>query len=104
MRVGELLKLENYFSLAENLIDEVIEIAKVEGIKNLENYKKEVFDSIKLISENGTTSMYQDIMAKRKTEVNIFSGEIIRLGKKYNILTPYNLEMYNKIKDKEKDF
>ena len=48
--------------------------------------------------------MYQDVIAKRKTEVDIFSGEIIKLGKKYGIETPHNKDIYNKIKDIEKDF
>ena len=48
--------------------------------------------------------MYQDILAKRKTEVDIFSGEIINLGKKYKIKTPVNIEIFNKIKEIEKDF
>ena len=74
------------------------------GINNLENYEQEVLQSAQLISDDGKTSMYQDILAKRKTEVDIFSGEIINLGKKYKIETPVNLEIFNKIKEIEKDF
>ena len=48
--------------------------------------------------------MYQDVILKKKTEVDIFSGEIIRLGKEFGIKTPYNTDIYNKIKDIEKEF
>ncbi len=102
--VGELRSREDYLPLAKNLLKEVLEVAKAHGISNLGNFEKEVLESIYLIADDGKTSMYQDIIAKRKTEVDIFSGEIIRLGKKYGIKTPYNEDVYNKIKLKEASF
>jgi 2-dehydropantoate 2-reductase len=41
--------------------------------------------------------MLQDVMAKKNTEVDIFAGKIIELGKKYNIPTPENSAIYEKI-------
>ena len=38
--------------------------------------------------------------AKRGTEIEIFAGEIIKLGQKHNIPTPLNREIYNKIKQR----
>lgn len=102
--VGELRKNPEYLPLAKNLLKEVKEIAKAHGIKNLENYEQKVLESANLIADNGKTSMYQDILARKKTEVDIFSGEIIRLGNKYGIKTPYNEEIYSKIKLLEKEF
>lgn len=104
LTVGELRSREDYLPLAKNLLREVFEVAKALGINNLETYEQEVLESIYLIADYGKTSMYQDIIAKRKTEVDIFSGEIIRLGKKYGIKTPYNEDVYNKIKLKEASF
>lgn len=102
--VGELRKKQEYPKLAQNLLKEIKIIANLHGINNLENYEQEVLQSAQLISDDGKTSMYQDILAKRKTEVDIFSGEIINLGKKYKVETPINLEIFNKIKEIEKDF
>ena len=45
--------------------------------------------------------MYQDILAKRPTEVDIFAGEIIRLGEKHGIKTPCNQVLYDLIKIEE---
>ena len=53
--------------------------------------------------DEGKTSMLQDILAKRPTEIDIFAGEIINLGKKYGINTPYNSVLYDLIKIKEED-
>ena len=104
MTVGELRNQKDFYSLAKHLLSEVKSIANAIGIKNIENYESEVFDSIKLIADDGKTSMLQDVLAKRKTEVEIFSGEIIRLGEIYGVKTPYNKEIYNKIKLIERDF
>lgn len=52
----------------------------------------------------GMTSMVQDMRSKRKTEVDIFSGAVIRLGKEYDIPTPVNEFLYYGIKDKEAKF
>jgi len=38
----------------------------------------------------GKTSMLQDIEAGRKSEVDLFAGTVVQLGKKYNISTPVN--------------
>lgn len=43
---------------------------------------------------SGKTSMLQDIEAGRKSEVELFAGTVIRLGKKYNVMTPVNEILY----------
>lgn len=102
--VGELRKRNDYLPLTKNLLKEVQEVAQAFGIMTLDKYELEVLNAANLIADDGKTSMYQDIIAKRKTEVDIFSGEIIRLGKEFGIKTPYNTDIYNKIKDIEKEF
>ena len=42
--------------------------------------------------------MLQDIEAGRPTEVDIFGGKVIELGKKHNLPTPFNELLYNAIK------
>jgi 2-dehydropantoate 2-reductase len=50
------------------------------------------------LSPDGKTSMLQDVEAKRKTEVEMFSGKMIELGKSYGIPTPVNQTLYRIIK------
>ena len=45
--------------------------------------------------------MLQDVLANKKTEVDIFAGEIIKLGKELGVATPYNQVLYDLIKIKE---
>lgn len=50
------------------------------------------------------TSMLQDILAGRPTEVDYISGDIIRLSRKWNCPCPINLTMYYLIKAREKTY
>jgi 2-dehydropantoate 2-reductase len=52
-------------------------------------------------SPNSKTSMLQDVEAKRKTEVDYFSGTVMEMGKKLNIPTPVNHVLYCIIKSFE---
>jgi len=38
--------------------------------------------------------MLQDVEAKRKTEVEIFAGKVMELGKQYAVPTPVNETLY----------
>jgi 2-dehydropantoate 2-reductase len=104
LTVGELRNRTDFSTISERLINEILEVAKSEKIGNLEKYRDDVLSSINLIADDGRTSMLQDILAKRKTEIDIFSGEIINRATKHNILTPENIKLYNKIKEIEKDY
>jgi len=87
---GEALKNEKFMKLAEEVIKEVQQIARAENVKNTENLLKDTIEALHTMLPEGKTSMLQDIEAGRKTEINIFAGRIIQLGKKHSIPTPYN--------------
>ena len=85
----------------KQLIWEVKILADKEGINNPQ---KLYDDTIKFLIEDfedATPSMLQDIRTGRKTEVDIFAGEVIRLGNKHNIKTPCNEKIYRKINEIE---
>lgn len=103
MTFGEMQTNQEFVNLAKKLIREVKSVAEKKGINNLENLEEDTIKAIKGMICGGKTSMLQDILAKRKTEVDIFAGEIIRLGKLYNIPTPYNNALYDLIKIKEEE-
>jgi 2-dehydropantoate 2-reductase len=91
------------FNSFSNLILEIKQIAEKKGVKNLKNFETDALKSLDKMCDEGITSMHQDILAKRKTEIDIFAGEIIKLGKKYGVATPYNQVLHDLIKIKEED-
>ena len=47
------------------------------------------------------SSMWEDLKNFKITEIDYITGEILSLGKKYNIHTPYNSLIYDLVKDAE---
>lgn len=68
--------------------DEVIAVAKAEGIALNREHMEANIKIMDTIDPRGKTSMYQDIEAKRKTENDWFCGTVVELGKKHGIPTP----------------
>jgi 2-dehydropantoate 2-reductase len=83
---------------------EVISISQKEGVPQTEEDLHYWINVIKALHPDGKPSMAQDIDAKRPTEVELFSGTVIRLGKKHRIPTPVNQFLYDRIKAMEKEF
>lgn len=99
------MKHNPYFKdLAQKLINETKQIAKASGVQNLENFETEALAALDLMCDEGKSSMLQDILSGRKTEVDIFAGEIIKRGEKLGIPTPYNQIIYDMIKINEYRF
>ena len=80
---------------------EVITVAQREGIKLTEADFEGCVKVLRGLSPEGLPSMRQDAMAKRKSEVELFAGTIIRLGAKHNVPTPINQRYYDIIKAME---
>jgi 2-dehydropantoate 2-reductase len=50
------------------------------------------------LNPKGKPSMRQDMEARRYSEVELFAGEVLKMGKKYGISTPVNKMLYDRIK------
>jgi len=84
--------------LTESAMREVMTIAKEAGVHLSEKDIESWNSFLSTLSPQGKTSMLQDVEAKRKTEVEMFAGKVIELGKKYGIQTPINQTFYRLIK------
>jgi 2-dehydropantoate 2-reductase len=79
-------------------MEEAIAIAQPAGIHLSEADITNWNSFLNSLSPDGKTSMLQDIEARRKTEVEMFAGKVIELGKEYGIPTPINQTLYRIIK------
>lgn len=73
---------------------EVIAIARAEGVTLTEEDIASVYATMDALNPDGKTSMCQDVEAGRKTEVEIFSGAVIELGRKHGIAVPVNETLF----------
>lgn len=90
MTFGDMFENTHFMKFAENIMREVQSVAKAEGVLNTETMVDEALKHLKTMTPDGKTSMLQDVEAGRKTEVDMFAGTVIQLGKKHGISTPYN--------------
>ena len=94
MTFGEMNTNDKFLELAKKLMQEVQAVAKAEGVKNTDIMIDEAMSGLSKMIPDGKTSMFQDVLAGRKTEVEMFAGTMIEFGKKHNIPVPYNKFMY----------
>jgi len=74
----------------EALMKEVIALTEVMDVNLTNRDIEEWYSFLKVLSPQGKTSMLQDIEAGRKTEVEIFGGKVVELGKTHGVTTPVN--------------
>ncbi|MBI9049741.1 MAG: 2-dehydropantoate 2-reductase [Anaerolineaceae bacterium] len=91
-------------ALMEALMLEVIALAKASNINLTEDDLTGWYPIMHTLSPEGKTSMLQDVEAKRKTEVEMFSGKVVSLGKELGIPTPVNQTIFQIIHVLEQNY
>jgi len=83
---------------------EVIALSKEVGINLTEADLTYWITILDKLNPEGKPSMAQDVEAKRYSEVELFSGTVLRLGEKYGVSTPVNKALYERIKAIESEY
>jgi 2-dehydropantoate 2-reductase len=69
---------------------EVVALSAREGVALSAEDVERIFPILAALAPGGKTSMLQDVEAGRKTEVDIFAGAVVALGRRHGIPTPVN--------------
>ena len=99
---GEKGEIPEACTIIEKAMREVVAVANAEGIDLGDKDIEETFKTVNLLNPAGYTSMCQDILAGRKTEVEMFSLALMELAKKHGISVPVNETLYLQIRTLEK--
>ena len=92
---GDLSKMPN---LIRSIVHELVLVANKEGLHYNETETfNNVLSIIKASAEN-KSSMLQDILKGRKTEIDFLNGKAVKLAEKYKIDAPINKTLVNMIK------
>ena len=75
----------------------MIAIAQKKGINLSDRDLEERIGIVRKLLPQGKPSTLQDIEAGRKTEVETFAGDVIRMGREVGVATPYNEIFYHMI-------
>ena len=90
--------------LMESAMREVMALAAKANIRLTEEDIQNWYRVLSGLSPQGKTSMLQDVEAGRKTEVEMFAGKVIELGRRYNVPTPVNQQLFETIKQIEASY
>lgn len=95
---GKLLQSSYALSLMQNLVYEAIDVAKELGL----NFDKEsTLEKVKIVAKNtynNKSSMLQDILNGRETEIDKINGAVVSIGEKTGKRTPFNKAIVTLIK------
>lgn len=87
--------------LMKSAMNEVIQLAEKEHIDLTKKDLDEYVALIDTLNPDGMPSMRQDGLAGRKTEVELFSGTVIRKARKYGLPVPVNQKLYDTVRKME---
>ena len=81
--VSDLLK-----TVRRAIVRECVEVGKAEGITFPKDLEQKIDE--KISSYANFSSMHQDVMKGKKTEIDFLNGKVVELGRKHDIPTPVN--------------
>ncbi len=94
---GEFQRSGGARELMESAMREAIMIADREGVALSESDIDAWEVVLAGLNPEGKTSMLQDVEAGRKTEVEMFAGRVIELGRRHEVPTPVNKKLFEMI-------
>ena len=101
---GKSCEINEAHILIEKAMREVIAVANAEGINLNEDDMDNAFNVTNTLNPEGTTSMCQDVIAERKTEVEMFSLSLMEMAKKHALSVPVNETLYLQLKTIEERY
>jgi len=100
LNMGQMLESEEALRRASMLMGEFEDVAAAEGV----TFDYSLMDALRGNWKNSTffPSMWQDLHAGRRTEIDAINGAVSALGRKHGIATPYNDEIVAQVRALEK--
>jgi len=91
-------------AVANGIIKEAVAVAQAEGLDISEKEGRECLDKVIASNQANKSSMCNDILAKRRSEIDYINGRILALAEKHGIEVPLNRTMTFCVKGIESHF
>lgn len=101
---GRLLEFDGTRTVMKKAVAEAVKVAKRKRIKLAYDDPIQKAELVCKATEKNISSMLQDVLTKRKTEIDFINGAIVRQGANYNIPTPINEALASLIKTIEASY
>jgi len=101
---GRLLDYEETRSIMKQAVSEAIKVAKRKRIKLIYDDPIQKVESVCKHTAKNVSSMLQDVLNKKKTEIDFINGAIVRQAKNLGIATPVNEMLTSLVKTIEASY
>ncbi|MDB4349353.1 2-dehydropantoate 2-reductase [Omnitrophica bacterium] len=101
---GRLLDYDGTRAVMKRLVSEAVKVVKRKRVKLIYDDPIQKVELVCKATAKNVSSMLQDVLRKRKTEIDFINGAIVRQGANYNIPTPANETLTNLIKTIETSY
>lgn len=95
-------RIEEACDAMECIMQEIVQLANAAGVPLSQQDIRDLDGIFMGYSSEGMCSMAQDVVSGKQTEIDIFMGEALQLGRKYNIPTPVCRFVYDIVKSLDK--
>lgn len=95
---GKLIEYDMTREIMRDAVQEAVRVIKRKRIKLAYDDPIQKVESVARATAANVSSMLQDILNKKKTEIDFINGAIVRQGKSCNIPTPVNSVLTNLVK------
>lgn len=104
LRNGELLDHPETLELMESAVLEAARVAEARGIQLPQEDPAAHTKEVAKLTSHNRSSMLQDVLARRRTEIDALNGAIVREGEALGIKTPINKVLTNLVRMLEKAY
>ena len=101
---GMLLEREECRQVMRSAVQEVVKVVKRKRIKLLYDDPIQKVESVCKLTSHNVSSMLQDVLAGKRTEIDFINGAVVRQAKALNIPTPVNETLTNIVKIIESNY
>jgi 2-dehydropantoate 2-reductase len=96
--MGEILECEETRNLLKGTMQEVEAVARANGASLPEGCVDQSMDFFSSMEPSIRGSMYYDLAAGRRLELDVLNGTVVCLGREHGIPTPFNFAIYAALK------
>ena len=98
VKVKGILEDRMKFETFCNVVKECEEVGRTKGINLSKDIYENSINALRNLSRKSISSMHRDVVSGKKFELELFCGDLCRMGKDVGVPTPYTQKAYDKLK------
>jgi 2-dehydropantoate 2-reductase len=100
-RFGELFGSANSRALLREAMGEVVAVARARGIGLSDEDAEKALAFLEKLPSDGTSSLQRDLEAGRPSEIEAWTGAVVRLARESGIPAPRHEALYRELKPRD---